>query len=201
MKKDAEQKDMEKDNVDVAESKKKEAKHKTVESVPTEEYEKVASELAEYKDRYVRLYAEFENARKRSERDRAEFAKYAGEKLITEFLDILDDLERSVDAAEAKDDHASFLKGVELVMARIHEMLKRHGVKPIDAQGKPFDPNAHEILMQEETSEHADGTVIETFQKGYYLHDKVVRTAKVKVAVNPSGTDQEENKKEHNQES
>lgn len=185
MKKDAEKKDIQ--DVETASQKEKETE---VRPVPVEEYEKVLSELAEYKDRYVRLYAEFENARKRAERDRMDFAKYAGEKLIVEFLDILDDLERSVQAAGmSKEDNVSFLKGVELVMARIYEMLKRNGVKPIDAKGRPFDPNAHEILMQEETSEHADGTVVEIFQKGYYLYDKVVRTAKVKVAVNPSGAD------------
>lgn len=196
MKKDTQQKDMKSENHQKG-RRETGQKDEAVRTVSVEDYEKALAELAEYKDRYVRLYAEFENARKRAERDRSEFAKYAGEKLIVEFLDILDDLERSVQAAEAhKDDAASFLKGVELVMARIYEMLKRHGVSPIDAKGKAFDPNAHEILMQEETSEHADGTVVEVFQKGYYLHDKVVRTAKVKVAVNPSDTDQDKEDKD-----
>jgi len=156
--------------------------------VDAAEYEKLQKEAAEYKDRCVRIYAEFDNARKRYDRDKVEFAKYAGEGLIAEFLNILDDLERAVDAAETKhEDYAAFLKGVEMVMARIYDLLKKNNVKPIDAVGKKFDPHCHEVLMQAPSPEHEDGTVIEELQRGYYLADKVIRTAKVKVAVNQEG--------------
>ena len=149
------------------------------------ECRKLAEEAAKYKDQYIRLYAEFENARKRMERERQEFIKYANEGLIAEFLSILDNLERSVEAAQARhEDYEAFLKGVEMIMAQIHEMLKQNDVRPIEAKGLMFDPHRHEVLMQEETDGPEEGTVIEEFQKGYVLGDRVIRTCKVKVAKN-----------------
>ncbi|MCB9771416.1 MAG: nucleotide exchange factor GrpE [Candidatus Omnitrophica bacterium] len=147
------------------------------------DHEKLVRELAESKDKYVRLVAEFDNARKRSDRERSEFVKYANEGLISDFLTIMDDLDRVVIAANANhQDYQSFLKGVEMVMAKIHELLRKNNVKPIEAVGKKFDPHNHEILMQE-PSDQEEGTVIEELQKGYLLGERVVRTSKVKVAV------------------
>lgn len=159
------------------------------------EHAKLVEEAAKYKDQYIRLYAEFENARKRMDRERQEFVKFANEGLITEFLTILDNLERSVESAKAKhQDYTAFLKGIEMVMAHVHEMLKNNGVVPIEARGKMFDPHCHEVLMQEETDEMDDGMVMEEFQKGYRLGEKVIRTAKVKVARNNSHTQKEDEK-------
>jgi len=152
-------------------------------TVKESEHAQLVDDAAKYKDQYVRLYAEFENARKRMEREKQDFVRYANEGLIVEFLMILDNLERTVEAAKANhQDYAAFVKGVEMVMSHVHDMLKRNGVKPITAEGKMFDPHSHEVLMQEETEEFEDGAVIEEFQKGYCLGDRVVRTAKVKVA-------------------
>lgn len=151
--------------------------------VKAAEYEKLVREAAEYKDKYMRLFAEFDNARKRMEREKLEFVKYANEGLLSEFLNILDDLERSVDAAKAKhEDYTAFLKGIELVMAQVYEMLKKNNVKPIASLGKKFDPHCHEALMQEETEQAEDDMILEEFQKGYALGDRVIRSAKVKVA-------------------
>ena len=150
------------------------------------EYQKTVKELAEYKERCVRLYAEFENARKRYDREKVEFVKYANEGLISEFLNILDDLERAVNAAATKhEDYDAFLKGVELVMGRIHDLLKKNNIRAIEAVGKKFDPHCHEVLLQMPSAEHEDGTILEEMQRGYWLGDRVVRTAKVKVAVKP----------------
>lgn len=150
------------------------------------QYQKQLQELAEYKDRCVRLYAEFENTRKRFERDRVEFVKYANEGLVVDFLNILDDLERAVNAAATKhEDYEAFLKGVEIVMGRILDLLKRNEVKPIEAAGKKFDPHCHEILLQVPAEGQEEGLVLEELQRGYYLGDRVIRTAKVKVAINP----------------
>lgn len=147
------------------------------------DYEKLVKELAESKDKYIRLVAEFDNARKRSDRERSEFVKYANEGLIADFLTILDDLDRVVIAANANhQDYQTFLKGVEMVMAKIHELLRKNNVKPIEAVGKKFDPHSHEVLMQE-PSDQDEGMVIEELQKGYLLGERVVRTSKVKVAV------------------
>lgn len=158
-----------------------------------QEYQKLLEEAAqgkEYKDKYIRLYAEFDNARKRMERERSEFIKYANEGLLADFLNILDDLERSVEAARAKhEDYEAFLKGIELVMAHVYDLLKRNGIKTMEARGKKFDPHCHEVLMQEESENHDDGEVLEEFQKGYFLEDKVLRTAKVKVAKKKQITD------------
>ena len=154
-------------------------------AISEEDHARLLKELAEAKDKYVRLLAEFDNARKRQEREKAEFVKYANEGLISEFLSILDDLERTMAAANAKhQDYDAFLKGTQMVMAHIYEMLKKNGVKPMETVGKKFDPHAHEILMQTSSPDHKEGTVIEEFQKGYSLGDRVIRTAKVNVAVN-----------------
>ena len=146
------------------------------------ELKKLSDELAQYKDKYLRLCAEFENARKRMEREKQEFVKYAHEGVVVDFLNIFDDLERVVQAAKTKhEDYESFLKGIEMVMKHIEGTLKKHGVKAIEAKGKMFDPHAHEVLYQED-SDKDDGLVLEELQKGYYLLDRVVRTAKVKVS-------------------
>lgn len=134
-------------------------------------------------DKLLRLQADFDNTRKRLEREKQDFIKFANESLILELLNILDDLERVVNLAESKsEDMPAFLKGVEMILAHIYEMLKEHGVKPIDAEGKVFDPNYHEALMQVENKDLPEHTVVEEMQKGYLLNDRVIRTAKVKVS-------------------
>lgn len=149
------------------------------------ELNRLKKEATEYKDKFVRLFAEFENARKRNERERAEFIKYANGEMVVEILNIVDDFERSLEAARNKDnDPAVLLKGSEMVLRNMHDLLKRNNVKPMEVVGLPFDPNHHEALMQAPSEHHEDGVVIEEFQKGYYMGDRVVRTAKVKVARN-----------------
>jgi len=140
----------------------------------------------EYWDKILRLQADFENIRKRAERERQDFVKFANEGLILELLNVLDDLERAVSLAEAKhQDLPAFLKGVEMILAHLYEMLKVQGLKPIEAQGKIFDPNLHEALMQVEDKDMPEHTVIEELQKGYLLNERIIRTAKVKVSKKP----------------
>jgi molecular chaperone GrpE len=150
------------------------------------EYEQLKSEAAkaaENWDKLLRQQADFENIRKRLERDRQEFQKYANEDMVVDLLGILDDLERSVEAAETHQENFEvFLKGIEMILAHLYDLLKKKGVKPIAAQGVKFDPNAHEALMQTETYDREDGEVLEELQKGYRLNDRVIRTAKVRVA-------------------
>ncbi len=152
------------------------------------QHEALVAEAKEHKDRYLRILAEFENARKRQERERQEFIRYANEGLILDFLHIVDDLERTVSAARQRhEDDESFIKGIEMVLGRVHELLKKQGVTPIECQGKMFDPHSHEVLMQEPRTDCESGTVVEELQKGYRLGERVVRTAKVKVAMAPAG--------------
>ena len=157
-------------------------------SVKESEYLKLkeeADKAGEYWDRILRLQADFDNTRKRLEKEKQDFVKFANEGIIIELLNILDDLERTVEFAQSQNQNLTFfLKGVEMILAHLYEMLKEHGVKPIEAQGKIFDPNLHEALMQAEDKNLPEHTVVEELQKGYFLNDRVIRTAKVKVSKN-----------------
>lgn len=142
----------------------------------------------EYWERLLRLQADFENTRKRLEREKQDFVKFANEGIISELLNVLDDLERTVELAQEKhEDLPAFLKGVEMILAHLYEMLKEYGVKPIDSQGKLFDPHLHEALMQVENKDLPENTIVEELQKGYSLNDRVIRTAKVKVSKKTGG--------------
>jgi len=159
---------------------------------------KKQKELAqEYQDRYLRLQAEFDNARKRMRKQQEEFVKFANEGLICDLLSILDDLERSVEARETKhQDSEAFLKGIEMILSHLYELLKRNNVKTIEAKGKIFDPNFHEALMQVEDDSVEENTIIEELQKGYMIRERIVRTSKVKVSK--SSQIEKDNKEEQN---
>jgi molecular chaperone GrpE len=180
---------------------KKEAQEKTV-SIKESEYVLLKEEAEKAKenwDKFVRLQADFENARKRWDRDRSDILKYAGEDLLVDFLNIVDDLERSLELSQQKhEDYTAFVKGVEMILAHFHDLIKKNGVKPIESEGKIFDPNFHEALMQVERDDLAEHTVVEELQKGYLLNDRVIRTAKVKVSKKKgetSGQKEQEEKK------
>jgi molecular chaperone GrpE len=155
-----------------------------------------ADRAKEYWDKLLRLQADFENTRKRLEKDKQDFCKFANESIIAELLNILDDLERTVELAQSKnEDLSAFLKGVEMILAHLYEMLKSYGVKPIEAEGKLFNPQYHEALMQVENKELPEHTIVEELQKGYLLNDRVIRTTKVKVSKRTT-EGKEENKKD-----
>ena len=142
-----------------------------------------AKKARESQDKMLRNLADLENTRKRLDREKQEFIKFANEGLVLDLLNVLDDLERTVNLAEStKQDLSAFLKGVEMILAHLYEMLKEHGVKPIEAEGKKFDPNYHEALMQVENKELPEHTIVEVLQKGYLIYERVLRTAKVKVS-------------------
>lgn len=165
----------------------KEEKMVTIKEQEYLELKEEADKVKVLSEKILRLHADFENTRKRLERDKQDFVKFANEGIILELLTILDDLERSVSLAETqKQDLSGFLKGVEMILAHLYEMLKEYGVKPIEAEGKLFDPHYHEALLQVENKELAEHTVVEELQKGYLLNDRVVRTAKVKVSKKSS---------------
>ena len=171
------------------ENQKKEENNKEEEKIITlkeSEYLKLkeeADKAKEHWDKMLRLQAEFENTRKRLERDKQDFIKFANERIILELLNILDDLERTVELAQTKhQDLSAFLKGVEMILAHLYELLKEYGVKPIEAEGKIFDPNFHEALIQVVDKDLPEHTIVEELQKGYLLNDRVVRTSKVKVS-------------------
>jgi len=134
----------------------------------------------EMRDRYLRTLADFENYRKRSDREKADFFKYALGGLIKDLLPVLDNFDRALEHAEEGDD---FHKGVLLIYKQLWDVLQRHGVKPIDQSGVHFDPNIHEAVVTEEDPSVPAHTVNAILQKGYFLHDRLLRPALVKVAV------------------
>jgi len=175
-------------NKENGKEKKEEAKIKEekIISLNESEYLKLkddALKVGELSNNILRLQADFENTRKRMEREKQDFVKFANEGIILELLNVLDDLERTVNLAEnQKQDLPAFLKGVEMILAHLYEMLKEYGVKPIEAEGKLFDPHYHEALMQIENKELPEHTIVEELQKGYLLNDRVIRTTKAKVS-------------------
>jgi len=134
-------------------------------------------------DRLLRLAADFENYKKRAARERLEYVALANERLIGELLPILDDLERALGAAEQHEE-ARLEEGVRLVHRSLATLLERHGLTPIETDGK-FDPHVHEALLSQ-PSEAEEGSVLDVVQKGYTLGDRVVRPARVVVAAPPA---------------
>jgi len=134
-------------------------------------------------DGYLRLCAEFENYKKRSAREMDKFKKFANESLIKEILPVVDNLERAVNSAN--DDewaNSDLTQGVALSIKDLEKVMGKHGVKPVEAIGKAFDPTFHEAVMITETDEHPENTVINEIQKGYMIHDRLLRPAKVVVS-------------------
>jgi len=148
---------------------------------PAPALEELQRERDDYYDRWLRKSAEFDNYRKRIERERREQGDQAVTALLLELLRIVDDFDRAL-TAEVDDSGASYRKGVELIHAKLNDLLRKHGVRPIDAVGADFDPNLHQAVVQEETSGHRDGEVMSELQKGYMIGDRLLRPAMVKVA-------------------
>ena len=146
------------------------------------ERDQLAAEKADLADRLLRARAEFDNARRRAERERSEFLQFAAMDLVKEVLPVLDDFERALKVETADRNYA---KGVELIYQRLYEALKKLGLEPLETSGRQFDPNLHQAVERVETDEAGDHTVIGEFQKGYNFKGKLLRPAMVRVAVRP----------------
>ncbi len=145
--------------------------------------EAAEKQARDHYDRLLRVSADFENYRKRTAREIREISKYANEELLKELLPVVDNLERAV-AVTVSERHPDdpLLKGVELILAEIQKLFERHNVKPIDALGKTFDPNFHQAMMQEDSNDHPPNTVVRELQKGYTIHERLLRPAMVAVS-------------------
>src|SRR5690606_17098895 len=128
-----------------------------------------------------RLKAEFDNFRKRTQREKEEISKYAAERIILSLLPVIDNFERAIESTANNKDFESFSQGVNLIFRQLYKVLEDEGLKAIEAVGQQFDPNLHEAMMKEE-SDQEENIVLEEFQKGYFLKDKVIRFSKVKVS-------------------
>ncbi len=146
------------------------------------ERDQLAREKAELQDRVLRLQAEFDNFRKRSERDRSEFSQYAGMETLREILPVLDNFDIAL-KTETADKHYS--KGVEMIYQRMVESLKKLGLEPIETAGEKFDPHIHQAIEKVQTEEAPDHTILSDFQRGYRFKGKLLRPSMVKVAVHP----------------
>jgi len=140
------------------------------------------AKLAESEDRYLRTVAESQNFRRRMEEQKAEERRFANRELVLGLLGVMDNFERALAAAEESASFESLIGGVRLTMRQMQDFLSKQGVAPIEALGKEFDPNYHEAVMRVEDSEHPDNTVVEELQRGYVMHDRVLRPSMVKVA-------------------
>lgn len=138
-------------------------------------------ERDDFKDRWLRKSAEFDNYRKRIERERREQADQAVVDLLQELLLVVDDFDRAL-TVDAGEGGGAYRKGVELIHGKLHDLLRKQGLKAIDVLGADFDPNIHQAVMHEDSPEHREGEVIGDLRKGYMLNDRLLRPAMVKVA-------------------
>lgn len=152
------------------------------------EFEKLKAEKEELLQTMIRRQADFENFRKRTERDRFEEGRRGVERLIVDLIPVLDAFDRALEAHEDPA-YEEYRKGVTLIRKQLWDTIAKHGVQRIDATGKMFDPHQHQAVERLETQEVADGTIVSVFQDGYLFHGRVLRPAIVSVAVNSAGTE------------
>ncbi|MCD4842170.1 MAG: nucleotide exchange factor GrpE [Methanosarcinales archaeon] len=179
------------DTVEDSEEQMVETEEITVEE-PISALEESGRLASEYLDHLQRLQAEFDNYKKRVDREKAELIEYASAELVSELIDIMENLERGVASAKESDDINSIVKGMEMVSTQLKDILGSRGLKPIEAVGKKFDPHYHEAMMMTPTDEYPYNTVIEEFQQGYMIKDKVIRYSRVRVSVNENNNENSE---------
>ena len=141
-------------------------------------------ELLKQKDTFLREKAELDNFKKRLVKEKEDFVQFANERLLKELIQIEDNMERAMTASNATLE--SIQEGVEMIQKQFATFMKNQKVKPIEALGKPFDPNLHEVLNQQESEEHEENTVIQEYSKGYTLNGRILRSAKVVIAKKPA---------------
>lgn len=146
------------------------------------ERDQLAREKAELADRLLYARAEFDNARRRFERERSDYLQFAAMDLVKQILPVLDDFERALKVETADKNYA---RGVELIYQRLYDSLKKMGLEPLAAKGQRFDPNQHQAVDRVQTGEAEDQTILEEYQRGYNFKGKLLRPAMVKVAVKP----------------
>ncbi len=158
------------------------------EQQPSRDVATCEAELEETRDRLLRTQAELENFRRRAQRELQDTRRFATQPLLTDLLPVLDNMERAIDAAEQAPGGSGLLEGFRMVHQLLLTVLEKHDCLPIEADGVAFDPALHEAMMQE-PSPAAKGTVTRVLQRGYRLHDRVIRPAQVFVSTGPATSD------------
>jgi len=147
---------------------------------------KLSAEMDDLRQTLLRRQADFDNYRKRIEKERAEDSRRATARVVESLIPTVDSFEHAL-AAHKEDEYAGYRKGFELIYKQLLDHLAKLGVERIEPLGKPFDPHMHQAMDRTETTEHADGTILEVFQPAYVYHGRVLRPAMVRVAVHPVG--------------
>lgn len=133
-------------------------------------------------NRFLRAQADFDNYRRRTQKEKEELAQYASMKLISQLLPVLDNFERAFQASPESEEVKSFVKGMDMIYRQLMQVLEAEGLRKMEPVGTPFDPELHQAIMQVESEEHGEGIVVEVVQNGYWLKEKVLRPAMVKVS-------------------
>ena len=157
-----------------------EAEEAVAEEVEFSEVDKLKNECAEINDKYVRLQAEFLNFKKRTEKEKSNLYKFANEKLFVDLLPLMDNMERALASTESGSD--GIVDGLKMIKKSFDDLFAKNGVEAIESVGQEFDPELHHAVMSDESDDHEAEHVIEEFQKGYKLNDKVIRHSMVKVS-------------------
>lgn len=150
-----------------------------------DELQRVRNENAELKDRLLRMQAEMENFRRRTQKDALEAMKYQALPVIRDFLPAIDNLKRAIAATEQSGDTQNLIDGIRMVAQQFADTLKANACEPVNPAGEPFDPNLHEALTQIPSAEHEPMTVLQVIDEGYRMHDRIIRPAKVMVSCAP----------------
>ena len=154
--------------------------------------ESVEQELKDSHDRFLRVSAEFENYKKRAAREMNDFRKFANESFVKAMLPVVDNLDRAIESS-SNDDHSirSVVEGVNMTLKEILKIFEQFGVKPFESLGKIFDPALHQAVMQKETDNHPEKTILNELEKGYMMHDRLLRPAMVVVSKTTESENQE----------
>jgi len=180
MKKDKQEEEEIKTNEEIIENNQTEEQTETV-AEPMSEVHKLEIDLAEAKDKYIRLYSEFENFRRRTAKEKIETIMNATEGLMKELIPVMDDFERAQKSMESSEDVKAIKEGIDLIFNKFQKTLFSKGLKPMESKDQVFDVELHECITQFAAGEDKKGTVIDEVEKGYFLNDKVIRYAKVVV--------------------
>ena len=160
------------------------------ETSPEQKTERLIKENEELQDKFVRLMADFDNYKKRATKEKSDVIQFGNEGLLKDLLPIIDNIERLLTYSYGEGRWKSFQEGIELLLTEVSRTLAKYGVEPIEALGKPFDPNLHQAMQRFETDEAEADTVVEVYQKGYLYRGRLLRPALVVVAVPPRGEEE-----------
>jgi len=172
------------------------APEKETPQTPEEKLEQAQSEAAAAHDRFLRASAELENYKKRTQKEMADFKRFANSSLVKELLGVVDNLERAVESSNESNEKEQLAEGLDLTLKELLKVFKTFHVTPIESLGETFDPSYHQAMMQEETSSQPDNVVLRELQKGYMIHDRLLRPAMVVVSKSvPASQDGEQPEK------